>query len=208
LTSLRFTHRSDARSGLFTASRPTANPKGNHIMSVKILAPKEVQDKVTLGALLVDIREADEHGREWIKGAYNLPLSKLETGLPKGLQEIIFHCRSGNRTIVNSQRLASVTKGRQIFIMEGGIEAWRDAGFPTAQNERRPIEIMRQVQIAAGSLGAAGSALGLMVHPAFHALPLIVGLGLVFAGATGFCGMAKVLALAPWNKSMLAPQPA
>jgi hypothetical protein len=32
-----------------------------------------------------------------------------------------------------------------------------------------------------------------------------VGAGLVFAGVTGFCGMARLLALMPWNRRFSIP---
>jgi predicted branched-subunit amino acid permease len=60
------------------------------------------------------------------------------------------------------------------------------------------------VQIVAGSLVVAGAVLGALVHPGFHALSAFVGAGLAFAGATGFCGMARVLAQAPWNRRAAA----
>ena len=62
------------------------------------------------------------------------------------------------------------------------------------------MEIMRQVQIAAGSLVLLGIVLGFAVAPAFFGLSAFVGAGLTFAGATGFCGMARLLMLAPWNR--------
>jgi hypothetical protein len=43
--------------------------------------------------------------------------------------------------------------------------------------------------------------LGTAVNPWFLGLSLFAGLGLVFAGATGFCGMARVLMMMPWNKA-------
>ena len=45
-----------------------------------------------------------------------------------------------------------------------------------------------------------GVALGVWVAPAFLALSAFVGAGLVFAGTTGWCGMAKLLAIMPWNR--------
>ena len=59
---------------------------------------------------------------------------------------------------------------------------------------------MRQVQIAAGLLILAGVALGLVVAPAWFGLAGFVGAGLTFAGLTGWCGMARLLALLPWNR--------
>ncbi len=89
-------------------------------------------------------------------------------------------------------------------MLEGGIEAWRDAGLPTVQDKSQPIEIMRQVQIAAGGLVVAGVSLGVLVHPGFLGIAGFVGAGLTFACLTGFCGMARPLALAPWNKAAAA----
>jgi hypothetical protein len=39
--------------------------------------------------------------------------------------------------------------------------------------------------------------------PAWILLTWFVGAGLVFAGVSGFCGMARLLALMPWNKVSL-----
>ena len=60
--------------------------------------------------------------------------------------------------------------------------------------------MQRQVQIGAGSLVLIGALLGLTVSPWFFAVPLFVGAGLMFAGITGFCGMALLLQRAPWNQ--------
>jgi predicted branched-subunit amino acid permease len=64
--------------------------------------------------------------------------------------------------------------------------------------------MMRQVQIAAGSLVVLGAVLGATVNPGFHALSGLVGAGLVFAGASGTCMMARLLAYAPWNRKATA----
>ena len=87
------------------------------------------------GAILVDIREADEHARDKIIGARHLALSKLDEAnlaLPEG-QPVIFHCKSGARTIGNASRLAqSVGGAAEAFIIEGGLDAWKKAGMPVA----------------------------------------------------------------------------
>jgi hypothetical protein len=57
------------------------------------------------------------------------------------------------------------------------------------------------VQIVAGGLVLAGVFLGALVMPAFYALSGLVGAGLLFAGVSGFCGMARLLGLMPWNRT-------
>jgi len=85
-------------------------------------------------------------------------------------------------------------------MLAGGVDGWAAAGLPLVENRKAPLELMRQVQIVAGSLVLAGVILGFLVHPGFFGLSAFVGAGLTFAGATGFCGMARLLALAPWNR--------
>lgn len=159
------------------------------------------------GALLVDVREPDEHARAKIPGATNLPLSRLheaELAVQDG-KPVLFHCRSGARTAGNAAALASKAgETCQAFIVEGGLDAWKAAGLPVAEDRRQPLELMRQVQISAGSLVVLGVALGAAVHPGFYALSGFVGAGLVFAGVTGTCGLARVLRMMPWNRGLAA----
>lgn len=61
---------------------------------------------------------------------------------------------------------------------------------------------MRQVQVAAGGLVLLGIILSWMAYP-FIGISLFVGAGLVFAGISGWCGMAKILGKMPWNNPRL-----
>ncbi len=65
---------------------------------------------------------------------------------------------------------------------------------------------MRQLQIAAGSLILLGAGLGFLLMPFFYSLSAFVGAGLLFAGVTSFCGMARLLALTPWSRRVHAMQ--
>jgi rhodanese-related sulfurtransferase len=85
--------------------------------------------------------------------------------------------------------------------VDGGIEAWKKAGLPVLRDARQPMEMQRQVQITAGTLVLLGVVLGHFASPAFYAISAFVGAGLTFAGISGWCGMAKLLALMPWNRS-------
>ena len=166
------------------------------------LNPKDVADLLAKGqAVLFDVRDPDEFARRHVKGARLRPLASLESApldVPAGALPI-FTCRSGMRTAANCARLAAVSGG-QAVVLAGGVDGWAAAGLPLVEDRKAPLEMMRQVQIAAGTLVLIGVGLGLMVHPGFFALAAFVGAGLTFAGATGFCGMARLLALMPWNR--------
>ena len=60
---------------------------------------------------------------------------------------------------------------------------------------------MRQVQIIVGGLILLGMLLSLAVSHWFLVIPTFLGAGLVFAGATGFCGLATILDRLPYNKN-------
>lgn len=170
------------------------------------LSPAQVHDRIANGrAVLIDIREADEFARSHIAGARSHPLSVWEQAhlsvAPDA--DVIFTCRSGMRTHGACDRLAARVSG-PAFVLEGGLEGWKKAGLPVETDARAPLEIMRQVQIAAGILILAGVLLGWLVAPAWFGLAAFVGAGLTFAGVTGFCGMARLLMLAPWNRARAA----
>jgi rhodanese-related sulfurtransferase len=170
------------------------------------LKPEIVADRIRFGrAILVDIREPDEFARRHVKGALSRPLSSFETAHLKieAGKEVIFTCRSGMRTASSCDRLAKSVDGAA-FILEGGVDGWAADGLPLVEDRKAPLEIMRQVQIAAGSLVLLGVVLGLSVHPAFFGLSAFVGAGLTFAGVSGFCGMARLLAIMPWNRAARA----
>ena len=97
-------------------------------MTIATISPAEAQQLIAAGATLVDIRDADEHARECIPGAINVPLSRLGD-LPGG--PVVFHCRSGMRTTANARVLTDAAKGGACHMLAGGIDAWRSAGLPT-----------------------------------------------------------------------------
>jgi rhodanese-related sulfurtransferase len=82
-------------------------------------------------AILIDIRESNEHAQEHILGARLAPLSVIDAhDFDRDHGKIaVFHCKSGMRTQNNAARL--LAKGfREAYFLQGGIEAWKAAGFP------------------------------------------------------------------------------
>jgi rhodanese-related sulfurtransferase len=171
-------------------------------MTIPSVSPRQAHDMRAQGAMLVDIRDADEHAREHIPGAVLWPISRSGQLLPDNATTVIFHCRSGARTQASAAHLAAAAGGGA-FQLEGGLEAWKRAGLPVQVDRAQPIELMRQVQIAAGSLVIAGLLMGAVASPYWLLLSGFVGAGLVFAGVSGFCGMARLLARMPWNRRVV-----
>lgn len=168
-------------------------------MTLIPLSPAKAAEMLGAGeAQLVDVREPDEFARVHVRGALSRPLSQGPQ-LPGAGLPLIFTCRSGYRTSAHCERLAELV-GDRAYRIEGGLDAWRKAGLPVEAGKGAPLEIMRQVQIGAGGLALAGVLLGQWVDPRWVWLSAFVGAGLLVAGVTGFCGMARLLAWMPWNR--------
>lgn len=145
-------------------------------------------------SVLVDVREDDEVAAASIPGALHIPLGELDRRageIPKD-KPVYFICRSGNRSGLACERIASHLP--DAASVAGGIGAWEKEGGPV-QVRSRAIPLMRQVQITAGSLVI----LGFFVKPLWFLVP-VAGAGLIFAGLSGFCGMALLLQKMPWNR--------
>lgn len=170
------------------------------------ISPVQARKLLDEGAILIDIRQPEEYAREHIAQAKLHPLNpSVGYVLPEDSRKgkmVIFHCLSGMRSEQNANLLAQAASPATVFLLEGGMTAWKKAGFPTEVNHKQPIELMRQVQIVAGALILGGVILGYSVNSAFFLLSGFVGAGLLFAGATGFCGMARLLLKMPWNRAI------
>jgi len=163
------------------------------------ISPKEVSQKLQDGTMrLIDIRESDEYLRASVAQAENVPLSIISKH-PLHISEtpIIFTCQSGTRTFNNSQLLEDLAQ-RPAYLMEGGMSAWDKENLPLLKSCSAPT-IFRQVQIGAGLLIILSFILS-SIWPTAVWIPLFIGIGLFFAGITGFCGMGILLQKMPWNK--------
>jgi rhodanese-related sulfurtransferase len=165
--------------------------------NIQIISPQEARTKMESGAVLLDVREYPEWLESHVAGATLVPLGELKSDPKRGAlaPEVLTLCRSGKRATEAAQTLtdAGITKA---FVVKGGIEEWKAAGLPTQKAEGGPISMERQVRIGAGALVL----LGLLV-PRLRAISWLVPCGLIFAGVTDHCGMARVLAKAPWNRA-------
>jgi rhodanese-related sulfurtransferase len=152
-------------------------------------------------ALLIDVREPSEYAAEHIPDAQLLPLSTFDPArVPQEAgKKVVLHCVMGKRSEQAGQKLldAGFTT---VYNFRGGVQAWKDAGYTTTRGQQAPLSLQRQVQIVSGSLVLLGTLLGVLGSPWFLLLSGAVGIGLVYAGVSGTCGMATLLARVPYNQ--------
>ena len=171
------------------------------------IQPLELQRLLATGApaQLLDVRTPGEFATAHVPGAKLIPLDDLKPDAfrrERGAEEITVYvlCQSGGRARKAIEKLERA--GVQgCVLVEGGTQAWIDAGLPTERTKSSALPLMRQVQITVGFVSAVGAALALAVNPLFAIIPLVMGGGLLFAGLTGICGLALLLAKMPWNRA-------
>ncbi len=153
-------------------------------------------------AALIDVREDFERAAEWIPGATQIPLGELDADAIRERhhdQRVVFYCRSGKRSLDAARRYQHDDK--PAFYLAGGIEAWKAARLPVERGiGAGRMDVMRQTQIVIGTFVLTGVLLGAFVSPWFLILSGFMGAGLIFAGASGSCGMALMIAKLPWNR--------
>ncbi|MBI4578975.1 MAG: rhodanese-like domain-containing protein [Planctomycetes bacterium] len=149
---------------------------------------------------IIDVRSEHEFAGERLPRAECVPLAKL-TDVTRGWRRdelLLLMCKSGvrSRQAFDEMTAAGFT---QIVMLAGGLEACKKAGVDVVV-VRKTIPIIRQVMITAGGLLLIGL-LGGLYAPGFHVIDWIVACGLLFAGLTGYCPMARLLEMMPWNKT-------
>ena len=98
--------------------------------SVASVSVQEARDRHGTGALIVDVREADEWVQGHIPGARHVPLSRftqLLPTLPKD-RDMLVICRSGNRSTRAATALHQA--GYTVANVSGGMIAWQGHGLP------------------------------------------------------------------------------
>ena len=166
------------------------------------IKPNELMDRQAAGERidLIDVRTPVEFAEVHVDFARNVPLDQLRADnvTDSSGHPLYVICRSGSRGRQACEKLQSA--GLSAVNVEGGTTAWEAAGLPVTRSGTKVMSLERQVRIGAGSLVLLGVLLGTLVHPAFYVLSGLVGVGLVFAGVTDWCGMGMLLAKMPWNR--------
>ncbi len=179
----------------------------NDLQAKTSITPRDLHRLLAAGrpAQLLDVRTPGEFAAAHVPEAKLIPLDALDPAAfqqqrgPEGIPVYVL-CHSGGRARRAIDRLERAGVHGCVLV-EGGTQAWMDAGLPVSLGQSRALPLMRQVQITVGLISAAGAGLALAANPLFAVIPLVMGCGLVFAGITGICGLALLLAKMPWNRA-------
>lgn len=116
-------------------AKSVIDPTQTQTGSVKTVSVSEFEKLIKTEGTLVDVRTNREAGEGIIEGAlvidflglnFEKEIVKLDKTKP-----VFIYCLSGARSENASEKL--VEAGYTVYNLDGGIEAWKDAGKPTVK---------------------------------------------------------------------------
>lgn len=158
-----------------------------------------IQDSNTL---VLDVRSPGEFETAHIDGAINIPVDRLDPHLREIVHNaggtMVLVCQSGGRAEQAATKLSKLGK-QDLVLLQGGMNAWQQAGAPVRRGEVQRWALERQVRLVAGSLVFASVA-GSAWLPRTKWVGAGVGGGLVFAAVSNTCMMGNLLSKLPYNR--------
>ena len=171
-------------------------------MSHDAIDAKEIPHILENGGLLIDVRTPSEFRAAHVKGAELHPLDQLDPAAlaqdNQSNRHVYILCQSGKRASIAARKLTQAGH-TNIHVIDGGTEAAKAAGLEIVHGEGT-ISIERQTRMAAGILIVLGGLAAIFINSGFIAVPILIGAGLFFAGATDSCAMGMILTKMPWNR--------
>ncbi len=100
------------------------------------VAPNEAIRLMNSGAVLVDLRSANQFKDGHIAGARNLPGDQL-TADPKAIEkfasrQVVLYCDDGATTGA-AQRTLARAGAKNVFSLRGGLSAWKQENLPVVK---------------------------------------------------------------------------
>jgi rhodanese-related sulfurtransferase len=110
-------------------------------MPIQLVDPASVKAWLERGdVILVDVREPQEYAAEHVAGATLVPLGTVCCAtLPDYTgKKLVIMCKLGGRGGKACEKLAGeLSSEAVVYNLDGGIEAWKQAGLPVERAPRR-----------------------------------------------------------------------
>jgi molybdopterin/thiamine biosynthesis adenylyltransferase/rhodanese-related sulfurtransferase len=99
---------------------------------IREVSPEEARQRAS-GAVVIDVREADEWAQGHVPGAVFIPRGflelRVEEKVPDRGREVILYCAGGTRSALAARALQDLGYER-VSSLAGGFGKWKESGFP------------------------------------------------------------------------------
>ena len=96
----------------------------------ELVEPQEVGRLRDEGVGLIDLRDADAFAQAHLPGALNVPADALIERPTQARGAVILYDEDGSLVARRCDALRQAVGELEFFVLEGGLQAWRDAGLP------------------------------------------------------------------------------
>ncbi|MBP8852374.1 MAG: sulfurtransferase [Moraxellaceae bacterium] len=109
------------------------------------VSPEAAETLMREADAVIDVREPDEYQSGHIPGAINIPRGLLEFRLSNSPElaardlNVMLYCKTSGRAALAARSLADMGY-LQVRSIEGGYDAWHEAGKPIARPTLPPFE--------------------------------------------------------------------
>jgi rhodanese-related sulfurtransferase len=115
-------------------SSTMASQSASQQISYQIISVSEASAMIqsSPNLLVVDVRTTEEFAQGHLQGAINIPLSNLPTQISSlgRNRPVLVYCQTGHRS-AQAATLLTNAGFTQVYDMNGGLNAWINAGYPT-----------------------------------------------------------------------------
>ena len=116
---------------------PDMRPSVPNHLSIQEIPAEQARALQQAGALLIDVREPDEHALGVPDGARSVPRQRLEADPSAQLADtsatLLLICGSGQRSLLSANALAGQGYSN-LYSVTGGFAAWQAAGLPVSSD--------------------------------------------------------------------------
>ena len=114
------------------------SPSGSEVIKqirqqVAEVDPADVRRQRDNGAVVIDVREAEEFESGHIPGAKHVPRGYLESRIENAVADrdahVVLYCASGQRSALAAHTLEQLLGYSHVESMTGGITLWKDRGY-------------------------------------------------------------------------------
>ncbi len=130
---------------------------------IREVSVAEARERAGKGAVLVDVREADEWAQGHAPGALFIPRGylelRIEEKVPEKAADVLLYCAGGTRSALAAKSLAGLGY-TNVSSVRGGFGAWKEAGLPIVMPRALSAEQQKRYSrhLLVPEVGEAGQA--------------------------------------------------
>jgi rhodanese-related sulfurtransferase len=172
-----------------------------------LLSAQQAQEWLTQKeAILIDVRSLTAfkalHISQSLHAAHPDAIPDLITENPT--ERVILLCQNQDQatqiTHDLQQKKSAAVESILFYVLDGGLNAWRNAHLPVTRDTDMAMPIDRQMHIMVGLLLCVAALFGWLFSSLWLILVMALGIALIASGLSSWYGLQQLVLMLPWNR--------